>query len=187
MRIYQVTQYTPREIGYRLVPYNGMQMQYAMDDQSVSVVAGKSKATLPSAPAGRRQIIEFLGFAPSIEVWNEQVAEAERVVREAQAQRRRDRITEFTSLGLSEEHATIVAENVYLRRQGKRHYYYALNWGCDWSHTSARPTDWHDRYDGVEGKGLPLYRLSSWLKFWGYDGTIRDGVDRFLHRNKFDY
>ena len=160
MRVYEVNEYTPQPIGYKLVPFNGMRMDYAKDEPSSFLAVAKSKSELPKPPQGREQAIRFLGYAPSVEAWREKVAKKEEEEVRQNEQRKRDRITRIIGnlvpIGITTEHAQVLAENVFIHWHGKRNFLVVT----------------------VEFPRLPT--LALWLKERGYSGEQRALVERFL-------
>jgi len=160
MRVYKVTEYTPQPIGYKLVPFNGMKMQYKMNDVSNFLAVAKSKSELPKPPSGRAQWIRFLGFAPTLDAWNEKVAEEEQRKRDAQEKKMRDRMERLLNIllavGVSAEHAQVISENVFLFRDGRKSFF---------------------RFRENSQESQPL---AEWLKIRGYTGDQRNAIERFL-------
>lgn len=202
MRIYKITDYIPQPTGYRLVPYRGMQMHYAVTDPRVALMAGKSARALPPVEAGRWRSTAFLGFAPSVEEWEKR--EVSRLMREGMKEHDwrggpiSSPIGQLMTCGLSEEHARIVSGYAYLRRQAKRKYYFALDTtehscpdsGGGISCRFGGDAPWYAPLREAENQKirdggstyLPLYRLAKWLKFFGYSGEVRAAVEQHLRQ-----
>jgi hypothetical protein len=160
MRVYRVTEYTPQPIGYKLVPFNGMRMQFEKHEPSSFLAVAKSKSELPKPPQGREQAIHFLGYASSVEAWHEKVAKRAQEERDAAEQRRRDResriIANLSAVGIDKDQAKLVALNVRLVYRKKGNFY------CM----------------GLLSAGAPT--LADWLKERGYSGEQRASVERLL-------
>ncbi len=75
MRIYQIIEYTPKFVGYKLQPWNGMQAHYEMENQTRYLMAAKKSGDISTSfereGVKRSRRVKFLGFAESVDAWNE--------------------------------------------------------------------------------------------------------------------
>ena len=161
MRVYKVTEYTPQPIGYKLVPFNGMKMQYDKGEAASFLAVAKSKSELPKPPSGRIQEVYFLGYASSVSAWSEKVAKEEEQKKNAQEEKMRDRVARILnfllSVGVHTDHAQVIAENVYLFHGKNRKSFF--------------------RFHENSQESQPL---AVWLKTRGYTGEQRNAIERFL-------
>ena len=184
-RIYEVTEFTPVFSGYRLVPYGGMQPHFDATEKSTRLrAAPKAAAITPSNPA-RRVTVRFLGFAPSPEAYAESLRQAEEAVAASRRAARETEIWALVEIGLNREHASTVAGFAYFRRQAKRKYFWSLEEGPWYQPYRAILETGGGRGNAETGeKAIPLYRVSSWLRYWDYPGEVRAAVETWLMKNR---